>query len=55
MKQRFYLYQRGDRYYIQDARTDKQQALGTTDRNTALRMLELKRQAAYGWRTSWTL
>lgn len=27
MKQRFYLYKRGDRYYMQDARTGKQQAL----------------------------
>ena len=43
MEQRFYLYQRGDRYYMQDSQTDKQQALGTTDQNTALRMLELKR------------
>lgn len=25
-----YLYKRGDRYYMQDARTGKQQALGTT-------------------------
>ena len=44
MKQRFYLYKRGDRYYLQDSRTGKQQSLETTDRNAALRMLELKRQ-----------
>ena len=46
MKQRFYLYKRGDRYYMQESRTGKQQSLETTDRNTALRMLELKRQTA---------
>ena len=45
MKQRFYLYKRGDRYYMQDARTGKQQALGTTDKGTALRLLEVKRQS----------
>lgn len=46
MKQRFYLYKRGDRYYMQDSRTGKQQSLETSDRQTALRLLELKRQTA---------
>ena len=45
MKQRFYLYQRGDRFYIQDSRTGKQQSLETTDKQTALRLLEVKRQS----------
>ncbi len=44
MKQRFYLYKRGDRYYMQDSRTGKQQSLETSDRSTALRLLEIKRQ-----------
>ena len=44
MKQRFYLYRRGDTFYVQDSRTGKQQSLETKDRNTALRLLELKRQ-----------
>jgi hypothetical protein len=46
MKQRFYLYRRGNRYYMQDSRTGKQQSLETSDRKTALRILELKRQTA---------
>jgi integrase len=45
MKHRFQHYTRGDRYYMQDARTGKQQALGTTDKGTALRLLEVKRQS----------
>jgi len=44
MKQRFYLYRRGETYYLQDGRTGKQQSLETKDRNTALRLLEIKRQ-----------
>jgi hypothetical protein len=44
MKQRFYLYRRGETYYLQDGRTGKQQSLETKDRNTALRLLEMKRQ-----------
>lgn len=44
MKQRFYLYRRGETFYLQDSRTGKQQSLETKDRNTALRLLELKRQ-----------
>ena len=44
MKQRFYLYRRGDRYYLQDSRTGKQQSLETKDRNEAQRLLEIKRQ-----------
>jgi hypothetical protein len=43
MKQRFYLYRRGQMFYVQDARTGKQQSLETKDRNTALRLLEIKR------------
>ena len=46
MKQRFYLYRRGDRYYLQDSRTGKQQSLETKDRNEAHRLLEIKRQSA---------
>ena len=46
MKQRFYLYRRGDRYYLQDSRTGKQQSLETKDRNEAQRLLEIKRQSA---------
>ena len=44
MKQRFYLYRRGETFYLQDSRTGKQQSLETRDRNTALRLLEVKRQ-----------
>lgn len=46
MKQRFYLYRRRGIYYLQDTRTGKQQSLDTRDRNTAARVLELKRQTA---------
>lgn len=46
MKQRFYLYRRGNRYYLQNARTGRQQSLETTDRKTASRLLEIKRQTA---------
>jgi hypothetical protein len=44
MKQRFYLYRRRAVFYLQDSRTGKQQSLETKDRNTALRLLEIKRQ-----------
>ena len=44
MKQRFYLYRRGDIFYLQDARTGKQHSLETKNRDTALRLLEIKRQ-----------
>jgi hypothetical protein len=44
MKQRFYIYRRGETYYLQDSRTGKQQSLETKDRNAALRLLEIKRQ-----------
>jgi hypothetical protein len=44
IKQRFYLYRRGETYYLQDSRTGKQQSLETKDRDTALRLLEIKRQ-----------
>jgi len=46
LKQRFYLYRRGDTFYWRDSRTGKQQSLETKGRNTALRRLELKRQTA---------
>lgn len=46
MKQRFYLYCRGNTFYLQDSRTGKQQSLETKDRNTALHRLELKHQTA---------
>lgn len=46
MKQRFYLFRRRGMYYLQDSRTNKQQSLETRDRNTAVRILELKRQTA---------
>jgi hypothetical protein len=46
MKQRFYIYQRGDTFYLQDSRTGKQQSLNTKDRNEASRLLEIKRQSA---------
>jgi len=44
MKQRFYLYRRRNTFYLQDSRTGKQQSLETKDRQTALRLLEIKRQ-----------
>jgi integrase len=44
MKQRFYIYRRGETFYLQDARTGKQQSLGTKDRKAAWRLLEIKRQ-----------
>ena len=44
MKQRFYLYQRGETFYLQDSRSGKQQSLETQDRKAALRLLEIKRQ-----------
>ncbi len=44
MKQRFYLYRRGETFYLQDSRTGKQQSLETKDRKAALRLLEIKRQ-----------
>jgi hypothetical protein len=46
MKQRFYLYRRGKTFYLQDSKTGKQQSLETRDRNKALRLLEIKRQAS---------
>jgi hypothetical protein len=46
MKQQFYLYRRREVYYLQDARTGKQQSLETKDKNEALRLLEIKRQSA---------
>ena len=44
MKERFYLYRRGEMFYLQDSRTGKQQSLETKDRKAALRLLEIKRQ-----------
>jgi hypothetical protein len=44
MKQRFYLFRRCGTYYLQDARTKKQQSLDTKDRSTAMRLLEIGRQ-----------
>jgi hypothetical protein len=44
MKQRFYVYRRRNTYSLQDAKTGKQSSLETTDRKTALRLLEIKRQ-----------
>jgi hypothetical protein len=44
MKQRFYIYRRGETFYMQDSRTGKQQSLETKDRKAALRLLEIKRQ-----------
>src|SRR6478736_10197006 len=46
MKQRFYLYRRGDTYYLQDSRTGKQQSLETKNRHEAQRLLEIKRQTS---------
>ena len=45
MKQRFYLYRRGETFYVQDARNGKHQSLKTKDKAAALRMLEIKRQS----------
>ncbi|HSY10038.1 MAG TPA: hypothetical protein VK840_03905, partial [Candidatus Dormibacteraeota bacterium] len=44
MKQQVYLYRRRGIYYLQDTKTGKQQSLDTKDRNTASRLLEIKRQ-----------
>jgi hypothetical protein len=44
MKQRFYIYRRGETFYLQDSRTGKQQSLETQDRKAAMRLLEIKRQ-----------
>jgi hypothetical protein len=44
MKQRFYLYRRGETFYLPDSRTGKQHSLETKDRDTALRLPEIKRQ-----------
>jgi len=46
MKQRFYLYRRGETYYLQDPRTGKQQSLETKNRHEAQRLLEIKRQTS---------
>lgn len=46
MKQRFYLYRRGETYYLQDSRTGKQQSLETKNRHEAKRLLEIKRQTS---------
>jgi hypothetical protein len=46
MKQRFYIYRRGETFYLQDSRTGKQQSLETKDRKAAVRLLEIKRQTA---------
>jgi integrase len=46
MKQRFYIYRRGETFYLQDSRTGKQQSLETKDRKAAQRLLEIKRQTA---------
>lgn len=46
MKQQFYIYRRGEVYYLQDGRTGKQQSLETKDKKEALRLLEIKRQSA---------
>jgi len=47
MRNKFRLYQRkiGGRYYIHDAETGKQESLGTTDRNQALRLLHAKNES----------
>ncbi len=45
MKQRLRLFKRGDTFYSEDGETGKQVSLGTKDRNDALRLLEVKRQA----------
>ena len=39
MKQRFYIYRRGETFYLQDSRTGKQQSLETKDRKAAVRAL----------------
>ena len=46
MKQRFYIYHRGETYYLQDARTGKRQSLETKDKKATLRLSEVKRQTA---------
>jgi hypothetical protein len=46
MKQRFYIYRRGETFYLQDSRIGKQQSLETKDRKAAQRLLEIKRQTA---------
>lgn len=46
MKQRFYVYRRGETFYLQDSKTGKQQSLETKDKKAALRLLEIKRQTA---------
>ena len=46
MKQRFYIYRRGETFYLQDSQTGKQQSLETKDRKAAVRLLEIKRQTA---------
>ena len=46
MKQQFYIYRRRGVYYLQDARTGKQQSLETKDKNEALRLREIKCQSA---------
>ncbi len=45
MKQRLRLFKRGDTFYSEDGETGKQVSLGTKDRNDAIRLLEVKRQA----------
>ncbi len=44
MKERFWLFKRGNVFYFQDSTTGKQHSLGTKDRNEAERLLEIKRQ-----------
>lgn len=47
MRQRFRLYRRksGQRYYVHDDLTGKQESLHTTDRTTAVRLLHSKNEA----------
>ena len=55
MKERFYLYRRRQTFYVQDSRTGKQQSLDTKERKTALRLLEIKRQAADSPSPAWLI
>ena len=47
MKQRFYIYRRGETIYLQDSRTGKQQSLETKDRNAAFRCADLDADAPF--------
>jgi hypothetical protein len=46
MKERFWLFKRGNLFYFQDSGTGRQLSLGTKDRNEAERLLEIKRHAS---------